>query len=280
MRGCGSRQCCCHTCQGGSNDGRAILTAVIGCFGTITAALIGAVATVIAVQPQQRPTETPPVNLPPQQCKPVCDPLLPPHSPLKRNAPPALPLHKPSSEDPTAFIDAEEEPHVKAKTEPARPTPTYKKTEKMGAARRPELPQLPAVARRMTSDRPAPSKVQVETLARLENFLLAEGRPFLALEEKIDLTIAGHSLQLCLALNGEREASESVDLPEGEHYYTLRSSARARAIPESGGWLDSRVLPLSGSGEGTVLVMRGSRLALKREACRGRRYAVSLEHCR
>jgi hypothetical protein len=77
---------------------------------------------------------------------------------------------------------------------------------------------------------------------------------------------------------GPWEVSESLDLPEGEHCYTLRCSARARCFPEGGGW--PFALSLTGSGKGKVLVKKGTRLILKREVCRGRHYTARLEQCK
>src|SRR5262249_54390091 len=84
--------------------------------------------------------------------------------------------------------------------------------------------------------------------------------------------------RLSLARQGAWKAGESLDLPEGEHRYTLRSSARARCFPEGGAF--PFVVDLTGSGTGKVLVTRGTRLILNREACEGRHYTARLEPCK
>jgi hypothetical protein len=114
-------------------------------------------------------------------------------------------------------------------------------------------------------------------LPRLENFAVPDGRPFLALAEDSDMTIAARTVRLSLARRGAWEAKESLDLPEGEHRYTLRSSARARCYPEGGAF--PFVVDLTGSGTGKVLVKRATRLILNREACQGRHCTARLEPC-
>ncbi len=112
-------------------------------------------------------------------------------------------------------------------------------------------------------------------LARLENFRVPDGRPFLALEEEIELTIAGRTMRITLARRGPHQARERFSLPEGEHRYALRSIARARCFPEGGGW--PFALALTGGGTGKLRVRQGARLVLKREDCRGRHYPIWLE---
>jgi hypothetical protein len=115
----------------------------------------------------------------------------------------------------------------------------------------------------------------VEALARLENFRVPDSRPLLAVAEDIDLTIAGRQVKLSVSRNGPWQASESLDLPEGEHRYTLRCSASARYYPGAGGY--PIALSLTGGGNGKILVKKGTRLILAREACQGRYYTARLE---
>jgi hypothetical protein len=112
----------------------------------------------------------------------------------------------------------------------------------------------------------------------LENFRVVDWRPYLALAEDVDLTIAGRRVRLPVARGGPWEAAESLDLPEGEHRYTLPSSARTRCYPDGGGF--PFVLYPTGSGKGKIVVKKGTRLRLKREPCQGRHYTVRLELCR
>jgi hypothetical protein len=177
---------------------------------------------------------------------------------------PILPPGKPGRPD-----DDERHPRPPLRPIPRAPRPN------------PPDPYLPPPPPRRPEERPppppAPAEVGVEALARLENFRVPDGRPFLALEEEIELTIAGRKVQLSLARRGPWQASEAISLPEGEHRYTLRSTARARCYPEGGGW--PFALPLTGGGTGKLVVKRGARLLLKREVCQGRHYTARLEPC-
>jgi hypothetical protein len=112
-------------------------------------------------------------------------------------------------------------------------------------------------------------------LARLENFRVPGGRPYLALAEDIELTIGGRRVSLSLTRGGAWQASEGLGLPEGEHRYALRISARARCFPEGGHF--PFALGLTGSGKGRVLVREGTRLVLRRGACEGGHYTARLE---
>jgi hypothetical protein len=112
-------------------------------------------------------------------------------------------------------------------------------------------------------------------LARLENFRVPGGRPYLALAEEVELTIAGRRVSLSLARGSAREAAEGLGLPEGEHRYTVLTRARARCFPEGGHF--PFALDLTGSGKGKVLVREGTRLILRRGACEGGHYTARLE---
>jgi hypothetical protein len=251
-------------------------------------ALIGAVATILATLLPlclSRPVEPPQANIVTQQRDalrqlPQTQPDLE-HGDKRRPAPPNK-----EPEKQTPPISAGEEDFPLFEGEIRRPRLIKPGTARANGAARdlPEQPQFPAErtkGRSPTSGKTsttgqAPALlVEVEALARLENFRVPDERPFLALAEDIDLTIAGNQVRLSLARNRAREASKSLDLPEGQHRYTLRSRARARCFPGGGGF--SFVLCLSGNGRGKILVKRGSRLILAREACQGSHYTTRLE---
>jgi hypothetical protein len=134
--------------------------------------------------------------------------------------------------------------------------------------------QPPFELRPQPSAPSAPAReVEVEVLVKLENFRVPDGRPFLAVEELIELAVAGRIVRIAVGRRGPWQARESLELPEGEHRYTLRSTARAKGWGSYGYFGVS----LTGGGTGKLRVKEGARLLLKREGCQGRYYPLWLE---
>jgi hypothetical protein len=128
----------------------------------------------------------------------------------------------------------------------------------------PEPPATPAV----------PADIEVETVARLESIRIPNVCTLRVLAEDIEVTIAGRRVRLSLNRNGAWETNESLELPPGEHRYTLTCSARVLYYPGEGAFPIPRFI--TGTGKGKIVVKEGTRLLVQRDACRGWHYTACL----
>lgn len=279
-----------------SNEGQllnTILGAGIGVVGSIVVALLtqwlsqsseARGETRVIVQTVQIPTPAP---LPTASLEPVQTKSPTPHAePRRIQAPPEKTDAAPVPQEATQAKDQPIPPPMTEKREDNAPI------EKQPEPLRPELPPsepvqiedpipvqspqpIPVPISPPLPTTPAvPADIEVETVARLESIRIPNVCMLRVLAEEIEVTIAGRRVQLTLNRNGAWEANESLELPPGEHRYTLTCSANVLYYPGEGAFPIPRFI--TGNGKGKIVVKEGTRLLIQRDACRGWHYTARL----